>query len=267
MATPRVPFTGEGAPQAQPFQFWGSPVYVADDTTAPIYQVTSGDYYCPGFVGPTYATNAFDKMFIAVPYAGSSQPYTPGVCTVKVTKGREIDKKKSSGSDGARLTMHGIDPAMVEVRVVMWTPQQWRELQSLWEILFPGPTKKITTTRTPITTNVLLFDQNAPVGTTIQIPTGKFISKKTTKVETPRIPFDCDHPILRNHGIKSLVFHHGEGPDPGPHPRSMTFLMKAYEFLLPNNTNATQTPVGSKANKLDPGMQPTPGTNPGNWRP
>lgn len=106
------------------FQFWQKPVLTA----------RNGEYYTPGCEGLTYQKSEWDYVYLGIP---STQPYTPGKCEVHVKKDRDFDKKKASGSDGARITLHGIDPAQVEIKLTIWTPEQLRQLANLWPILFP----------------------------------------------------------------------------------------------------------------------------------
>lgn len=109
-------------PNAQtPFEFWAAPVYTAAD----------GTYYTPGFTGNTYMSNVWD-------YCVVNGVRTPGkVLDVKVVKGRDVDKKKAAGSDGARNTIHGVDPGSVEISIMIWTPEQLRQLQKMWDLVFP----------------------------------------------------------------------------------------------------------------------------------
>jgi hypothetical protein len=110
------------------FQFWAKPVLQASD----------GTYYSPGFDGPTYASSPWDYLYLGVP---STQPFTPGLCTVAVNRTRDVDKKKAAGNDGARVTIHGVDAAMVEIAIRIWTPEQLRQLAALWPTLFPNAYK------------------------------------------------------------------------------------------------------------------------------
>lgn len=111
------------------FQFWRQPVY----------QLSDGTYFTPGCDGPTYARNPWDYVYIGLPTTG--QPFTPGIARVRVTKFRDVDKKKSAGSDGARVTIHGVEPAEVEIELMIWTPEQLRQLNNIWPTLFPAAYK------------------------------------------------------------------------------------------------------------------------------
>jgi hypothetical protein len=107
------------------FDFWGGPVHIADD----------GTYYCAGFLGDTYASNAFDRVRLGFPL---QNPYTPGKAIVNVKKGRAHDRKKSAGADGERVTHHGALLAEVDIQIVIWTPEQLRALYVIWPLLLPS---------------------------------------------------------------------------------------------------------------------------------
>lgn len=124
-----APFTaGSRAPGPRvSFQFWRQPVY----------QLQDGSYWHPGADGPTYLVG-YDSpesyLYLGIP---STQPYTPGKATVHVRKARDVDKKKAAGNDGARVAIHGADLAAAEIELLIWTPEQLRQLNNLWPILFP----------------------------------------------------------------------------------------------------------------------------------
>jgi len=200
-----------------PFDFWGQPVITASD----------GTLFCPGFTGNTISTSVWDKVFI------QSAP-TPGVCEVRVNKFRDIDKKKAAGNDGARITVHGIEPAMVEIQILIWTPDQLKALNELWPLIFPKSNK-----RPP------------------DVP--------STSPWPPA--FDVAHPMLNTHNVKSLIFVRGEGPSPGPIPRTRVFNISAVEFLLPGKKSVTSTPVAPLASKFDPKINPPPGNDSRNTGP
>lgn len=111
------------------FAFWRQPVY----------QLGDGTYWTPGSDGATYASSPWDKIYIGLPTTGT--PYTPGIAKVKVEKFRDVDKKKSAGIDGARITIHGVEPAEVDIDLLIWTPEQLRQLIILWSNLFPAAYK------------------------------------------------------------------------------------------------------------------------------
>ncbi len=205
------------------FAFWGSPVITKAD----------GTLYCPGFVGDTYMKNVYDVLFIN---NAVSSGMAPGIAEVRVNKFRDLDKKKAAGSDGARLTVHGIEPAMVEIRLTIWTPEQLKALNELWPVLFPRGNKR------------------------------PFVVKN----DTPWPPaFDCQHPELKQHSVKSLVFIGGEGPAEGSAraPRARVFTMRAIEFFPPGKKSVTSTPTAPLGSINDPKATPKPSQNPKNTGP
>jgi hypothetical protein len=113
------------------FIFWRKPVYTADD----------GSLWCPGCGGATYASNPYDFLYLAFakpPSAiASLPPFTPGIAHVQFDKGRDMDKKKPAGTDGARVTFHGVDVVAIDIVLVIWTPEQLRVLSDIWPVLFP----------------------------------------------------------------------------------------------------------------------------------
>jgi len=103
----------------------------------PVYQLQDGTYWHPGSDGPTYLVDIdspWSYLYLGIP---STQPYTPGKATVKVRRFRDVDKKKAAGNDGGRITIHGVEPSMVEIDLTIWTPEQLRQLANLWPTLFP----------------------------------------------------------------------------------------------------------------------------------
>lgn len=193
------------------FVFWRKPVFTASD----------GTLWSPGFEGPTYSANPWDFVYLGIP---STEPFTPGICRVTVDNSRDVDKKKAAGSDGARVTIHGKEPAKVDIEIIIWTPEQLKALAGLWPVLFPPAYKK-----------------SPPA-------------------------YDAQHPVLSIHGIKSLQFIGGSGPDIDGQGRG-SFKMKALEFLKPGKKNAAKTESGSIGSLLDPGAYPTPGQSPVNLGP
>jgi hypothetical protein len=111
------------------FQFWQQPVYQNND----------GTLWCPGFDGPTYASSAWDYIYIGLPTSG--QPFTPGIATVSVDTATDMDKKKAAGTDGARVTFHGRNPSAVDIELKIWTPEQLRQFGILWQTLYPAAYK------------------------------------------------------------------------------------------------------------------------------
>ncbi len=136
---PVVPYnTPETVPV--PGIFWGAPVLVDDQ----------GHPYCPGYIGNTFTDNPWDTVKIAIPapfltgdLLSLNVDRTPGICDVSVRRGRDIDRKKSAGSDGERLTFKGINNADVEIAITIWTPEQLDVLRALWAVLQPPAGKGV----------------------------------------------------------------------------------------------------------------------------
>ncbi len=57
---------------------------------------------------------------------------------MNVRRGRKVDRKKSSGSDGERLTFTGITNAEIEINLTIWTPAQLDALIAMWALLQPA---------------------------------------------------------------------------------------------------------------------------------
>jgi hypothetical protein len=278
---PSTPTNAYANAKAVPSKFWGAPVLANDD----------GTVWCPGYSGDTYSKRLWSYVTIAVPYNAPSLPQTPGICEVTCVKMRDVDKKKKKGSDGARITLAGLEPAEVDLKNKIWTPQQLVELDILRDIIFPGP-QKVTTTTQDLTLHLATTVQ--PRGVTIvddgkggfanrrdfvvatTIPSEPFKSGKkttTTKMVTTPQPFDVLHPVLDREGVNSLIFVRTEGPVPGPERNTMIFTFKAIQHSLPaKGVNSTTTPSGSKStaplrSTLEDGVGQPPGNNPENLGP
>ncbi len=261
--------TSAGSKPLDPYGTQATPI-ASDFWFSPVFEADNGDHVAPGFWGDTYAKDPWDAVTMSLPFKGREQPKTPGICEVRVTKERRHDKKKPKGTDGARVTLHGIDAAEGEIAVTVWTPQQFRALQEQWRAFFPGPQKFVTTTNvhsggTRDTTTVVI--SGGQQVSSMTIPQAKLASKVTsTQSKTITQPFDVDHPKFSMHNIRSVVFVAGSGPDPGPTPFSRVFVMKWIEFFPPGKINATNTPKGSSVQPRG-SVYDTPGTNPSNVGP
>lgn len=114
------------------FDFWASPVL----------QNSDGTYWTPGCEGDTYMSNLDSIVTIgggSAPSANAGQVFAlPGLCTVHCHTEYATDKKKPAGSNGARITVHGVDATDIEIDVMIWTPEQLRQFRNIWNIIFPG---------------------------------------------------------------------------------------------------------------------------------
>jgi hypothetical protein len=201
--------------------FWGAPVYETD-----------GGLWCPGFEGKTFADNPWDLVKLSFSAAdrakhpdatGLGSTFTPGICRVTVSKGRTVDKKKSSGTDGDTLTISGINSAEGEIQVMLWTPEQWEWWKHIWPIMSPPQGKHPTD------------------GTTVKTTVGKGTAKIFVQA------YDVQHPKFAMHGIKSVVFLHGNGPDDGWVTGAKFFTAKWVEYIEPIKTTVTRTIKGADA--------------------
>jgi len=72
----------------------------------------------------------------------------PGITTVEISKGPNINKKQTAGKHFATFTGSGYKPAELIITTIFWTPVQWQ----LWQIRIlpliephPGPHYKLPT--------------------------------------------------------------------------------------------------------------------------
>lgn len=97
--------TAAGAIQEGSSTFWDS-------------TVTAGGSDPGGYFGDTYSANPWNYCTIA----GQK---TPGIAEVQVTPKLKLDQKKANGRHGSTHTKTGYDDAEVDIKIYMWTPEQW----------------------------------------------------------------------------------------------------------------------------------------------
>lgn len=183
-----------------PFAFWGSPVFEQN-----------GKLVCPGFTQDQPITNAWDLCQLG-------GDILPGIATVDIQKERQTEKKKAADRDGARITVRGIDAASISIQLLIWTPEQLRDLNRLWPILFPPPGKQ--------------------------------------PAKPPM--FDIQHPMAELHGVKSIQVISGSGPSPAGVARARIFNIRAIEYLPPGKKSATSSAAQPKGTLLDQGANAAP---------
>jgi hypothetical protein len=114
------------------FDFWAKPVF----------QNSDGTYWTPGCDGATYMSNPDSIITIgggSVPSVAAGQVFAlPGLCTVHCHTEYAVDKKKPIGSNGERVTLHGVNATDIDIEVMIWTPEQLRQLRNIVNIIFPG---------------------------------------------------------------------------------------------------------------------------------
>lgn len=247
--------------QAVPSQFWGAPVLRWQGPAQRFDGIQKGELYCPGFEGATYSKFINEYCLIG----GIVQ--TPGLILpdgITGSKNRAMDKKKSPGSDGSRLTFHGLDNAEGEMRILIWTPQQYQALLELIALVFP-PSQKVTKT-TRATQQQEIENPNQSTAFT-PFTTKTTVTKKTT-LATPQA-YDVSHPRFVELNIKAVTFTGITPLVPGPVVNSKIFTFKWLEYLNPGKVTTTKSlsRVEAKGSTLDPSSKPPPGSNPGNTGP
>jgi hypothetical protein len=248
---------------AQPvtFDFWYQPVF----------QDADGTLFCNGCTGPTIATSLWDKVFF------NMKP-TPGIAEVEVKRERKVDVKDAAGADGATTTIHGVSPAEITVRLMIWTPEQYKVLRSQWPRLMTPPYKTVKKVKTLAPVFVSTFGPGSADTTTVNISGGRVVSSQTipqaltssTKVTVKArqaVTFDVSHPKFADMHIKAVQIIGGWGPDIAPIPGARIFTIKAIEYLPKGTTVATQTDVAPLGSLYDPNPYQTPDQNVANLGP
>lgn len=242
------------------FDFWYQPVFQNPD----------GSLYCTGCTGDTIATSLFDKVFFG------SLP-TPGVAEVDAKRERKCDVKDSAGVDGGTTTIHGIRPAEIMVKLLIWTPDQYKALLELWPLLMTPPYKTATKTLSkfinplspstigdPVTVGTTSVT-NSVSGATQTVPV--VATKTITQKSRVAVTFDVSHPKFKAMGIKAAQILGGWGPDISPIPGARVFTIKAIEYLPKGKNVATQTDVKPMGSLYDPPAYSSPDQNPTNLGP
>jgi len=193
------PGAWELTPQS-PFGFWGSPVL----------KDSEGKLFCPGFTEYFTSRNEWDVCFIGdIP--------TPGLCEVSVYKERLLDKKKVSGTDDTRLTFTGIEPAVVDIKITIWTPQQLSDLNDMWNSIFPTNSQR---------SRKLIGEE-----------------KNTSFPLNPNQAWSAEHPALFTQGVSQIILLGGRGPLPGSVSRTRVFEIRALEYIPITRVDTVSTIV------------------------
>ena len=118
----------------------------------------------------------------------------PGVATVDVSRGLEIDKKKAKGTRKMVFTIQGVKSAEINIHIEVNTPDEWTALQQLIAVIEP------------------------------KAGTGK----------NEGIPVDIAHPVTAARGIRSILIEDVIGPTKTPDGKSFCSLkIKGSEFDAP----------------------------------
>lgn len=244
------------------FDFWYQPVY----------QNSDGSLYCPGCTGPTIADSLFDKVFFA------SIP-TPGVAEVDAKRERKVDSKDAAGVDGGTVTIHGIRPADIMIKLLIWTPDQYKALRELWPLIMTPPYKTSTSTKEQFINPLSPSSAGAPTtigtttltsttGTNINFQQVPVVATKKVKVKSKvAVTFDVSHPKFKDLGIKAVQVVGGWGPDIAPVPGARIFTIKCVEYMPKGKSVATQTDQKPLGSLYDPGAYQAPDKNTSNLGP
>lgn len=192
--------------------FWGTPVL----------KDANGKKYCPGYIGDTFSKNAWDYVVFAFLDTLGVSDKTPGICNVSVRRGRGVDRKKSSGSDGQTLTFTGINNADIEIAITIWTPDQLDVLMAMWKVLQP--------------------------------PSGKG-QPSAFDVSHPQFEINGIRSVV-------IVDSIGMEPGPAPKSRTFTIKAIEYLPPGPKKATSTPKKAEARGSKLDTPETQQPGKNP-----
>lgn len=195
---------------------------------SPVLQQSDGTLWCPGFDGPTFADRPWDYVKVATSY-GPSVGGVPPDRTPGIA--RVVPRKEFSADKKKAAGAHG----------ARYTFHGLDPAEFFIELRLWTPEQ---------------LRQLQAMWSDLFVPAAK---------GSP-LAFDVTHPAFDIHAIKSVQFAGGEGPEIGP-DRVGIFRIRVIEFLPPAKSNATKTNVAPIGSRLDPGANPTPGSNPANLGP
>lgn len=95
-----------------------------------VYQQSDGTFISPGYIGPTYLANSWGSVFL-------NGIQSPGMAEVRIDRVRVADKKKGAGVDVGTATIHGILPSDIDIKIVIWTADQWDKFKTWISALIP----------------------------------------------------------------------------------------------------------------------------------
>lgn len=181
-------------------------------------------------IGAVFSSDPWDLVII-----GGAK--LPGIAKVKGIAQLELDKKKTKGTNGVRLTVTGYQPGPFEVSVSIWTDEQWNVMQDWISEFWIEPRKA----RPEFTTTTKRTGVN-PDGTP------KF-AKVTTKNRAPQVAVDISHPALEAIGIVSCVIQGISIPeDEGSNGDIKVVKIKLVESVEPTGKTITKSNKGSSNN-------------------
>jgi hypothetical protein len=168
-----------------------------------------------GFEGELYASNPWDTVTL-----GGKQ--LPGLCEVRGLPRLQLDRQKVNGQDGATLIERGYLPGPIEIKVTIWTPEQWEVMQDVISAIWRKP-GKIATTQKKVSQSQI---------------------KKEAKV-AEQAALDIDYPGAAMLRIKSVVVDGLSMPEPGSGEQVRVISIKCVEYVPTQPTVATKKVKGA----------------------
>jgi hypothetical protein len=188
--------------------------------------LTADDAAVIGYTGRDYATNPWEL----VSFDGRPMP---GLCEVKGVTKCNVKNKKAPGSKGNKPTSLGYAPSEFDVMITVWTPSQWKLLQSqldrLWNIPMGKPSE-------------VLAAVDAK---------GRIIPGTKQRIDPAQIGHSIDHPALQALKIINCVINQVGIPHNGSVVGTKVVEMKCTENRDPGKKNHTATPKPGQV-KRDP---------------
>jgi hypothetical protein len=190
----------------------------------------------------------------------------PGIAKVE-GRGRaaRIDRKSAPGSNGATLTHNGVEPAEIDVTLLIWTEAQLTELQAaiqkLSPVKVPFPPKPLppgeAQTRTTfgvisggvseefVDASAIAAQQRSNAAYKVALEQHAEKVRKIAAANAPK-PLDVHHPALALNGIRSLYVAEIGLLKPSAINGVREVTLKFVEFLRPSkDQNVTATPKES----------------------
>jgi hypothetical protein len=87
----------------------------------------------------TTSASAWDTLLLGPP--GKLEKF-PGLVSIKIKGGLEVERKKAKGKTGEKLTIHGLKACELDITLRVWTKAQSAELDRLFPLLEPSDDAK-----------------------------------------------------------------------------------------------------------------------------
>lgn len=219
------------------------------------FWANSGD----GFEGEVFATNPWDSVKLA-------DRRLPGVCKISGVAAEIIERQKPNGRDAAALIMRGYSQPEIEIEMLIWTPEQWREWQDVEATIWRHPNKSSVfeePKQSPVPTPGAskLVTQQAAVDKANQanaVIAREQQAIRSSKAATTRAAIPIYHPGLQRLGVANVIVESISIPVAGPEPQTFVVKVKVVEHLEQVTVNATSRAKGSKSKAPDaaPSVKP-----------